>query len=650
MWTFTGNDTADYEKAKRLEWLVSNGIGGYASSTIIGCNTRGYHGLLVAAANPPHERNILLSKVEEEVQIDGVSHFLSVNRYDEILHPEGHHLLRRFTFSTHPCFTYEVGGATIEKTIDTVQGENTTIIQYAFEGRFKEAMLRVRPLVNLRGFHVRTKEEGHPGFSQTGDGSIVRIDTASCSASLYLSAGNARYEENSLWYRRFTYDLEIERGYEPHEDLFSPGEFVVSIRPGDGFIMKASDHPPPYSTTAKRCTPEKNESKESASMNIQGKLLKALSAAARTFIAGDSSGKDTYIIAGYHWFGNWSRDAMVSLPGITLTQGLFREAQRILLTHGALEKDGLLPNFLPDDKGDPDYGAVDAPLWFVNALYLCHSAHKDRVFLKKLYPVAESIIRHYSEGTRFGIHMDSDGLIEAGSANRALTWMDAVVEGSPVVLRQGKVVEINALWYNALKVMEQMSRELGENADSYSTTAHKAKASFNLKFWNNDCGCLYDYVGEEEPDPSVRPNQLFALSLPFPVLSPCLWQLTFQRVEAGLYTPLGLKTLSPRDPKYMGTYGGGLRERDTAYHQGTVWPWLLGAYFDAKARVEGALSPEDFELRQSAQAIYRHLSEAGIGTVSEVFDGDPPHNPGGCISQAWSVAETLRVFHRYLIK
>jgi len=641
----------DLESALSREWLETNGLGGFSSSTIIGLNTRRYHGLLTAATRPPVGRVVLLSKLEETLMIDGRRYELSANQYPGIVHPQGFRFQTGFRLDPFPVFTYEVEGLQIEKSVFMVQGENATVIQYQF-GLPKTAdsslhnahvSLEVRPLIAFRDYHSTTHENAAlNSLVHLKDRNIV-IKPYDDLPELHFAYDTAALDLRGFWYRNFQYRVEQERGLDFAEDLFSP--FAIS------FDLQNSDRARIVAATATHDVHEtdKFRGQEIARRKSLGlskrtamELINALSAAADQFIADRASGKT--IIAGYHWFADWGRDTMIALPGLTLATGRYEIARSILSEFAGHLDQGMLPNRFPDAGEMPEYNTVDATLWFFEAVRSLLGHTKDYEFARQnLYAVLTDIIEWHVKGTRYHIHVDKDGLLFSGEPGVQLTWMDAKVGDWVVTPRTGKAVEIQALWYNALRVMEHLADKFRNSKarKSYAVMADRAFESFNHLFWNDAAGCLYDVVNGEERDQAIRPNQIFAVSLSHSMVSQERAKSILQVVERELLTPRGLRTLSPKDPNYIGRYEGDPRKRDGAYHQGTVWPWLMGAYLTAHARIFGQQAGRTFAA-QWLDNFAEHLREAGLGQVSEIFDGDAPHSPRGCIAQAWSVAELLR--------
>jgi predicted glycogen debranching enzyme len=599
-----------YDEGAAKEWLVANGIGGYASSTAVGANTRAYHGLLVAAMAPPADRRLLLSSLDEECS--GVS--LANHQYPGAIYPQGYKALEEFRLDPLPRFVYRAGELKVEKTIFMIHDENTVIIRYRVSGKGR---MRIRPLVHFRSFHSASPL---PKIRQE---LCPRGALLSSGGKFYLLSDEAGYLPEEIVYYSFEYQAERERGLPWREDLLCPGSFELYVEREATFGIMAS--------TWRRSMVDVEEEMRRESHRLMALQApeQRLATAADSFLVRRGHGKS--IIAGYHWFDDWGRDAMISLPGLLLSTGRFQEAKEVLQTFAASAKGGVLPN----DLGAGSYNTVDASLWFIQAASSYFGRTSDLELLRQIWPCLVSMVRRYSEeGPDFG--MSSDGLIWSGPA---LTWMDARVDGQPVTPRAGKCCEINALWYSDLAKMEEMASALGEPWEG--ELADRVKESFQ-RFWNSERGCLFDVLDPE--DASVRPNQILAASVPG-LLSEIKRRSILEVVTRELLTPCGLRTLSPRDPRYVGRYEGGPGQRDAAYHQGTVWPWLIGPYVDALLSV----NEESTESKERAREILRPLLSLDIGgieTLPEVFDADEPHRPAGCISQAWSVAEVLRAMEK----
>ncbi len=639
----------DYLEGSSREWIIANGFGGYASSTAIGANTRKYHGLLFAAEEPPWRRMLLLSKLEEEILCDGATG-LSTNKYPGTIHPRGYEHLEEFSLDYFPSFLYSAG-VKLKKTVFMPRGWNAVVVSYEVLGSPGKCTMRIHPLINYRWIHEIAKErlgiyQQHAGkrsaeISKQPDGTI-----------LYLGSDLMRYSPSDLpegqrWYRSMEYEREAERGYEYLEDHYCPGHFELTLDEGQIFHVVASGGFRGREAFEKFYTENPEELLRAKAKEVD--RMKALVAgfegrprylalAADSFLVemGDGIG----IIAGYHWFTTWGRDAMVALPGLCLVTHRFEEARQVLRGYASHLKDGLIPNYV--GRGGASYNSADAPLWFIYALHRYLAYTNDAELAMGLWPKLNEIINGYATGTMGGlIRCDGDGLVSAGNQETQLTWMDAKIGRWPVTPRHGKAVEINALWYNALRTCEAVANRLGEDSSPYADLAGRARKGF-AAFWNPEKKCLYDVLRPNERDASVRPNQLLAISLPFPLLDGDKARMILARVGEELLTPYGLRSLSPREAGYSGRCEGDQAKRDAAYHQGTVWSWLMGPYVTALLRYGG---PDKNNVKKLLSPLLdRHLYANGLGTISEIFHGDPPHKPGGCISQAWSVGEVLRCY------
>jgi predicted glycogen debranching enzyme len=599
------------------EWLETNGIGGFASSTENGMNTRRYHGLLVAALHPPVGRMVLLSKLEETVVMDGRRVELGTNRYPGAVHPQGYRCLKEFR--REPCATavFDVDGLELSKSVWMVQGENTTVIEYQAS---RPCTLELAPLLAFRDYHSTAHENGVLNAAVEIRPGVARCSPYAGCPDLYVTHNAAEVRATGGWYRNFEYAIEEERGLDFREDLFNPMVLAFDLKPGERAIVVASTEP-------------RSTAQERPGWNVEAadSFHRSLLRAADQFVVERGSGKT--IIAGYHWFSDWGRDTMIALPGLTLSAGRFEDARGILRAFAASVDRGMLPNRFPDAGEKPEYNTVDATLWFFEAVraYVAHTG--DVAFVRaELLDVLGEIVAWHEAGTRYGIQVDDDGLLRAGEPGVQLTWMDSKIGDWVVTPRHGQPVEIQALWYNALRTMQDLTGHA-----HYAELANRARGSFVRQFWNEEAGCLYDVVDGGERDGSIRPNQILAVSLFHSILPPDLAARVVEAVERHLLTPYGLRSLAPSDPRYRGRYGGDPVSRDSAYHQGTVWPWLMGPYVTAFRKVHGR-SPDWME------PFRRFMAEEGGGQIPEVFDGDAPHRAGGCMVQAWSVAELLRCF------
>ncbi|MBW7897943.1 Amylo-alpha-1,6-glucosidase [Candidatus Brocadiaceae bacterium B188] len=657
------------------EWLATNGIGGYASSTIAGANTRRYHGLLMAATRPPLGRTLLLSKLEEFFCIRGREIPLSTNIYPNTIYPEGYKNLARFCLNPFPTFDYLVNGIRIKKTIFMVHGENTTVILYQVQDREEQthaSVLKVRAMIAFRDYHCVTHENPHlkTDYKVLANGiSIQPYDTL---PPLYLFHNAHTTDNTSFWYKNMEYPKEMERGLEAHEDHFSPFALHFDLNKGSDFFIvastKAHDSVDVFELFRREISRRKNtggvkhlnnQTNPLISPPSQGldegeetkltELVESLSAVSDSFIV-QREGDKKSIIAGYHWFGDWGRDTMISLSGLTLVHDRFEDARKILLSYAEYADKGMIPNRFPDYGEQPEYNTVDASLWYIHAVYQYVQYTKDlKTIRKDLYGVLQEIVDYYEKGTRYNIHMDTDGLISAGAEGVQLTWMDAKVGDWVVTPRRGKAVEINALWYNALKILSFLAHEMNlpEESARHDTFAEKAATSFRNVFWYDVGQYLYDYIDGGTRNTAIRPNQIFAVSLPYSMLSLAQQRRVVEVVKEHLLTPFGLRSLSPKDRDYLGRYCGNPYERDRAYHQGTVWAWLIGPYISAYARAYAGEEGTATYIKRLFLPFHAHLFDAGLGTISEIFDGDYPHIARGCISQAWSVGEILRAYFEH---
>jgi predicted glycogen debranching enzyme len=628
---------------KTKEWLETNGIGGYASSTILGLNTRRYHGLLVAAIAPPGGRMVLLSKIEETVVLNGRRYELSTNRYPGAVHPSGYLFLSEFRLDPFPRFVFRVEDVEVEKRVFLVHGENTAVIEYAFRG--PGCNFELRPLIAFRDHHATTRRNDALNPAVQNEGGVVTLAPYAGLPSLHIAHDATEVAATGDWYLNFEYDIELERGFTDREDLFNPFVAHYDASPGRTVtIIASTERHQVAEAAAMRQRELTRRAAIVAASPSSDSLTTSLVAAADQFIV--KRGELETVFAGYHWFCDWGRDTMIALPGLTITTGRYDIARNILLTFARNVDQGMLPNRFPDQGETPEYNTVDATLWMFEAVraYAEHTNQWDFV-RDNLYSVLTGIIDWHRRGTRFGIHVDTDGLLHAGEAGVQLTWMDAKVGDLVVTPRQGKPVEVQALWYNALRIMEWFAEKYGdtERQKTLAGMADQACGSFNAAFWNAAEGCLYDVVDGDARDNSLRPNQILAVSLPYSMLDFERAKAVVATVERELLTPRGLRTLSAKDPRYRGRYEGDPFSRDTAYHQGTVWPWLAGPFFTAYLKIHDWDQDSRARVKAWLAQFEAHLTEAGLGQVSEIFDGDPPFTPRGCIAQAWSVAELLRL-------
>ncbi len=659
--TFPWHHGEDPSSLRTREWLVTNGLGGYASGTLLGIGTRRFHGLFIPNLPAPYGRTVLIPRLDEEVHCDQGTVQLGGAEFVDG-HSEGNvaAMLTEFRYEWQtPVWIFTINKRTIAKRLTMPHGQNTVYVEYTLlDG--DPVQLHLRPYVTFRQHGALLDDPAtHGPFLLTimsgrheihfHDGLPVLRLCLRPQCGVFVAEENVQHD--------VLYRIERDRGYDYSANLYSPGYFTAELAVGKQIGLVASiepwetlEHDAVRIFEAERHRIEKVLSQAPAPARTG--LAAQLVLAADQFIIrpgtrpeeqmlAHSAGEEAYtIVAGYHWFTDWGRDTMISLEGLTLCTGRSHEGKAILQTFAHYVKDGLLPNHFPEGERAALYNTVDATLWYFHALdrYVQHT--NDTETLHALYPTLREIIEHYRQGTHFGIGMDpQDGLIRASAEGFALTWMDAKVGDWVVTPRRGKPVEIQALWYNALALMATWAQECGESPAQFLDLAQRAQTAFNQRFWWAEGQYLFDVIdGEHGNDARLRPNQIFALSLRFPILAQQYWQPVLARVTEKLLTPVGLRTLGSGEKDYRSQYDGDLRSRDAAYHQGTVWPWLIGHFVDAWRR----LAPEDERIRTLLHGFSDTLHLTGVGTISEIFDAEPPYISRGCIAQAWSVAEVLR--------
>jgi predicted glycogen debranching enzyme len=634
------------------EWLITNGIGGYASGTIAGLLTRRYHGLLIAALRPPLGRTLLVAKCDDAVTCDGYLYPLFSNRWsDGFVEPAGYHHLESFHLEgTTPVWRFACADALLEKRIWMQPGANTTYLLYELRRAKSPMTLSIKCLVNCRDHHGSTRGD-KPPLSVESESRGLRIEAHGRAAPFYVLSDRAKVVPGGEWIEGFYLSAEAYRGLDAGDDHLHAGTFRVTLGPGESLTLVASTTASPNlegelayeeRRAYERGLVELAERRRPRGAREQREEIRQLILAVDQFIVRRPSPADPEgrsVIAGYPWFGDWGRDTMISLPGLTLATGRSQVAAHILRTFALFVDRGMLPNRFPDTGEVPEYNTVDATLWYFEAIRAYYETTGDIALVRELFPVLQDIVEWHRRGTRYNIHLDeADGLLYAGEQGVQLTWMDAKVEDWVVTPRIGKPVEINALWYNALRIMTNFARLLGEPPDRYGALSERTAAGFS-RFWNEADGTCRDVLDSPEEDDAgaLRPNQLFAVSLPHSPLTAAQQRAVVDACERHLLTPHGLRSLTPEHPAYRGHYGGGRRRRDAAYHQGTVWGWLIGPFVRAHLRVYR----DRDRARSYLEPLLRHLEEHGVGSVSEIFDGDPPFAPRGCIAQAWSVAEVL---------
>jgi len=659
----------NFNRAIRFEWIVTNGLGGYASSTVLNINTRKFHGLLFVAFNPPVSRHLLLSKIDEEIQVGNDRFPLNSNEFRDKVYPEGYKNLKSFALQPFPTFHYQIHEVYMRKEVFMPHLKSMVIIIYeVFNVLNDDISMNLYPLVNMRHFY-ETTDKNDLQFSQSQIPNGVMLESHPNTGYLAIFSTIGKYIPNrNIWIERIYFRTDDSRGEDCLDDNYQPGFFQINLPPKKisrfhvvAIGGKRKEEVNLLFSAASERRFLKNLYLEE--INRREKLLKRfyeekaevkqedwldwLILSADSFIVNRKTTGKKSIIAGYHWFEDWGRDSLIALPGLTLITGRFRDAEEIILNFKQYCRSGLMPNRFPDKSGDePVYDSVDATLWFFNAVlqYLKYTGNFDFV-RKELWDTLQEIVERHIHGTMFNIHMDDDGLLLHGSR---LTWMDASIDGKPVTPREGKAVEVQALWYNALKFMEVLSSKFGDDDQSqkYHLIAEKAKKSFNEKFWHSEEDYLFDVVSKDGSDQSLRPNQIIAACLDFSILDPKRREDVVNAVWEKLRGIYGLRSLSPDDPKYIGRYAGGFIDRDRAYHNGTVWAWLLGPFVTAFLKAKNYEAYwRRFAFENFLQpTFYEETRRAGLGTISEIFDGNPPHSPKGCVSQAWSVAEPLRAY------
>lgn len=643
------------------EWVTTNGIGGYAGSSIIGAHTRKHHGLLIASLHAPTERYMVLSKINETIKMDGRTYELAATQRKGEKYEEGQKYLQHFRYDELPSFVYEAEGVFVTKTISFEYGKNTIAVGYEIVNGMYETEMNFVPLFNFRDHNNGSKVEDLK-FDVSLEGNVLQLKPE-CEAAkdvtirFFASEGNYAKRE-TVYDKDMELQTEIDTGMSSADNNFTPYEIKVACKP---FETKKISFV---------CTIEKEFCKDAFATIDSGRkrirslveqakwkdeFADALVQAADQFIVDRQSTGFKTILAGLPWFTDWGRDTMIAMQGLTLSTKRFEDARGILKTFARYVQHGLVPNMFPDEGLEPLYNTVDASLWYFYSVYKYleyTKTSKDFEFIKnEIYPTLKVIIKSYKEGTDFSIYMDKDKLIHAGGGFDQVTWMDVRVGEWVVTPRHGKPVEINALWFNALKVMEQLAEIFGESGTEYGELAEGVKKSFNERFWNEEKGCLYDVVDEElmkdgsiRDNAQIRPNQIWAVSLPFTMLPREREKQVVETVLTHLYASYGLRSLSFRDEEYKGIYFGELHDRDAAYHQGTVWAFPLGGLISAYVKVNNASKESIAFVKKLIAPLEDHLMDGCIGSIAEIFDGDEPHISRGCYAQAWSVGEILRAY------
>lgn len=621
----TKEELNDFENSKRFEWLITNGIGGYAASTVLGLNTRKYHGLLVAALGTTGDRCLVLSKLNESVELNGKTYTLSTNQCNNFIE-QGYTRQEAFERDFLPEFEYKLDDISISKTIAMKYGENKIGVVYKIKSGKSGFRFVIQPIVNFRNFH---EVRNCYSMDYSVNENAVNVELSSKGTRLHMIMSDGFFERyDRTFYRNMFYKVEEERGLEAYEDHFMPGAYIIDIPRNEEktieFIADVNDEKH-FLEKANACEIVRGEivrlEKLCRIANAKTDVARELTIAADNFVV--KRGNRKTIIAGYPWFGDWGRDTFIAFEGMLLKTNRYKDAKEILFSFVPYLKNGLIPNLI-DENGGGAYNTVDASLWYIDAIYKYYKYTSDLDTIDKLYGTVETIINAYKNGTDFEIKMDEqDGLITAGNKNTQLTWMDAKVGDVIPTPRYGKAVEVNALWYNALKIFEEFSRDLEKDYDR--TLSEKVKESYK-KFYNTKG--LFDVI---EPDSKqIRPNQIISIGLDYCPVEPEKAKDVIDVVEDYLYTDKGLKTLSNEDPEYQPYYEGGVYSRDMSYHQGTVWPWLLQFYFTASKRYKGVY--------RKLENVQEMLRDDCIGSIAEIYDAEEPRKPKGAFAQAWSVA------------
>jgi predicted glycogen debranching enzyme len=667
--TFPKEALSRFGELIEKEWLITNGLGSYASSTVLEINTRKYHGLLVAALDPPGNRTVCISKLDEDVFVGDEVYRLGSNEFHDVIYPDGYKLIGQFSLEPFPTYSYDLGNVQVNKTVFMPKLKNAVAVIYKLANKNSdEVKVRLYPLLTCRYFHTVVYRLRIPlNFTLDSTSTQFQATFQRPQATIVGRITNGEFKEKVNWVNHIHYRDELLRGEADVDDCFQPGYFEVQV-PADAekefAVIFAVSHESQQAREVLDSVGSKiSEVKDAFNEELSQKSdllanfhrdhpdvpmsdwLNWILLAADSFMVENAVGKKA-VIAGYHWFEPWGRDTFISLPGLMLVTGKYNQAKEILQSFIQYCKSGLIPNFVSDKSGIPVYDTVDGTLWYVNAVLQYVKYTGDFAFVKdELWEKLQSIVENHQKGTLFGIYLDDDGLLMHGPR---LTWMDASVGNDVITPRTGKAVEIQALWYNTLRTMELLANRFVEPvlAETYGAMANQTHQSFNKEFWNPQNGCLFDVINDKSVDDSIRPNQIFAVSLDFTMLDKEKSQSVVEVVDRELVTPYGLRTLALGDPKFVGKCSGDSRSRDMAYHNGTIWPWLLGPYVTAYLKVN------DYTAKACEQMLENlvlplftvGIHQGGLGTINEIYDCDPPNEPRGCISQAWSVAEPLRSY------
>ncbi len=659
-----GNGPGTFHDLSGKEWLVTNGLGGFASSSLSGAHTRRYHGLLMAALEPPTRRTLLVSKVEETIVTAHHRYELSSNEYPGTIHPHGYTHLKKFKRQGMPHWKYEAGGHLLDKRVFMPHGEQATILEYANTGH-TAYHLALRLFLAYRDYHHLMQASDFFSFDFSWrDARTARIQAHHDAVPFYLHFTKGEFHPERHWYYQALYRRETERGLDDREDTFVPGSVHVELAPGEKIYLVFGLDEKVLATD-----PAVHQKREIVRLKtirsnpfldriiqaleklegLSGKpkaLVQDLAESADQFIVERKSTNGYSLIAGYPWFTDWGRDTMIALRGLVIATGQKALAESILLTFIQYLDKGMLPNRFPDQGEKPEYNTIDASLWLFVVIHEYDEAFGDLEFIRQVFPALSEIIEHHIAGTRYRIHMTEEGLLSGGKGHAALTWMDARIGDHAFTPRHGCPVEINALWYNALRIYDALSKKIKAGKHAYAELASQVKSSLLTHFWNGHY--LHDVVVPDDfADNAFRPNQLYALSLPYPLLHAKQGDQVLRLVREKLVTPFGLRTLDPEHPDFKAAYTGDPWQRDGAYHQGTVWPYLLGEYWLAYLHQKEYTKKSKIEVLRMMEPLLEHFyKEQGLMAISEVFDGLHPAAGKGCIQQAWSVGMILWVWHQ----
>ena len=634
-------------KDSNSEWLITNGLGGYASGSVTGINTRSYHGLLIASFEPPTDRCVLVADIEERISINGQDLFLQGNRYLGQQLPENLPFLKLFSADDHPTWNYgQQEKWNLEKTVYMPQKSNTVFVRYKNNGK-STFVLTLHPLYAYSNFMTAFKENEKTNFYSEINSNHLKTFAQHGAKPLFTSWNNGAFTSEKTWYKNIFLAEEQERGYGAVCDYYQLGVLEQVLLPGAEMTLCFSLDEQFSTTDLNKGIEAFIKIEKKVEKTVTSGFLKDLLHSGDQFAVDRFSTKSKSIIAGYHWFADWGRDTMIAMRGLTIVTGKKEVSKSILQTFLGSLSQGMLPNRFPDYKGDEvEYNTIDATLWLFISFYEYHQKFKDDAFAKKHLTKLRDVLDHHLAGTRYNIHVTEEGFLYGGQEGFQLTWMDAKVDGKVITPRIGCPVEINALWYNALKIYQYFSTYFDKEFESkYAKVLAAFEGNFT-KMFTNETGTLYDViVPGKSSDNSLRPNQLFAISLPFKLLDKKQQQQIFETVKEILYTPYGIRTLATDDPSFKGVYFGDQQHRDDAYHQGTVWPFLLLEYFNAYFNIYGDSVARRKEVFHQLKQLRDHFyMDAGLHCISEIFDGLNPEKGKGCIQQAWSVAAVTKLY------